>query len=118
MKKNDKILILIVCAIAALFGGYHFLKKDAEAGIVKVQVAGSVYGTYSLQNDQVVDIDEHNRMKIENGTVTMTWATCPDQICVEHRAISREGESIICLPNKVVLSIIEGEDAELDAVAN
>lgn len=118
MKKNDKILILIVCVIATLFGGYHFLKKDVGVGTVEVQIDGSVYGIYSLQNDQVVDIDEHNQMKIEDGTVTMTWATCPDQICVEHRAISREGESIICLPNKVVLSIIEGEEAELDAVAN
>ena len=33
-------------------------------------------------------------------------------------AISRNGESIICLPNKIVLKIVDGEEAELDAVTN
>ena len=46
----------------------------------------------------------------------MEWADCPDQICVNHRAVSREGESIICLPNQVVISVTDGEEAELDGI--
>ena len=48
----------------------------------------------------------------------MESADCPDQICVRQKAISKEGESIICLPNKVVVSIVGGEEKELDAVTN
>ena len=39
----------------------------------------------------------------------MIEADCPDQICVNHLAISRDGESIICLPNKVVIAIEAGD---------
>ena len=46
----------------------------------------------------------------------MEWADCPDQICVNHRPVSRNGESIICLPNEVVVSVKGGEEAELDGV--
>ena len=47
----------------------------------------------------------------------MEWAECPDQICVKHRAIFREGESIICLPNEIVVTIRGGEEPEVDEIA-
>ena len=47
----------------------------------------------------------------------MKSADCPDQICVHQRAISKNGESIICLPNKVVVSIEGAEDSQIDVVA-
>ena len=50
---------------------------------------------------------------IEDGSVRMEWADCPDQLCVQHRGISRDGESIICLPNQIVISVESaGETAE------
>ena len=53
---------------------------------------------------------------IEDGKADMVWADCPDKLCVNQKAISREGESIICLPNKVVISSVGGEEREVDAV--
>ena len=50
--------------------------------------------------------------------MTASFADCPDKLCVHQKAVSRDGESIICLPNKVVVSIEGGEDREMDAVAN
>ena len=47
----------------------------------------------------------------------MEWADCPDQICVSHRKISRDGESIICLPNQVVVTIQSSDSADIDGVA-
>ena len=46
----------------------------------------------------------------------MEKADCPDQVCVRHSAISRNGESIICLPHEVVVSIEDGESSGADAV--
>ena len=63
-----------------------------------------------------VEIGGTNRLVIEDGTARMEWADCPDQICVNHRPVSRNGESIICLPNEVVVSVKGGEEAELDGV--
>ncbi|KAI4447103.1 hypothetical protein C823_001622 [Eubacterium plexicaudatum ASF492] len=47
----------------------------------------------------------------------MIWADCPDQLCVHQKAISGQGETIVCLPNKIVVEIAEGEDADLDAIS-
>ena len=63
-------------------------------------------------------IQDSNVLMIKDGRAQMKSADCPDQICVRQKAISKEGESIICLPNKVVVSIVGGEEKELDAVTN
>ncbi len=51
----------------------------------------------------------YNIVKIEDGTVTVSEASCPDKICVNHRPISKTGETIVCLPNKLVVEIVGGE---------
>lgn len=60
---------------------------------------------------------DYNIILYENGKVRMLAAGCPDQICVNHRDISSVGESIICLPHKVVIDIIDGKAGDLDGVA-
>ena len=74
---------------------------------MKVTVDGKFYGEYSLEQNRTVEIkteNGYNILVIENGTAYVKDASCPDGICVNHRPISKSGESIICLPNKVVVS--------------
>ena len=52
------------------------------------------------------------------GKAKMTDADCPDQLCVHQKAASKNHESIICLPNKVVVEVDGSEESEFDAVAN
>ena len=44
---------------------------------------------------------------ISDGKADMESADCPNQICVHHGAISHTGETIVCLPNRVVIEVIE-----------
>lgn len=115
MKKNDWILIIAVLAVAVLFLGIHFL-RPRKAGLVVVSIDGEEFGSWPLLENHTVEIGEGNRLVIEDGKADMIWADCPDKLCVNQKAISREGESIICLPNKVVVSIVGGEEKEVDAV--
>ena len=55
---------------------------------------------------------------IKDGTVKMSQADCPDKLCVKNRNIHYNHETIVCLPNKVVLEIMDGEASELDMIAN
>lgn len=122
MKKNDWILIILVAAVAGIFLAVLLLRPEQAVHRVEISVDGELYGRYDLKEDQEISINKTNKVQISEGTAKMTWAKCPDQICVHHKEISRDGESIICLPNKIVVSIIVGdaktEDESPDAVSN
>lgn len=123
MKKNDWILagIVLIATFFFLAGNSFFAgrNKDTEK-YVKIKIDGKVFGEINLDEDEEISLGEHNRIRIEDGEVSMIWADCPDQICVEHPNISKNHESIICLPNKVILEIVDKADKgskEHDAVA-
>ncbi len=118
MKKNDWILVVFILVLAGIaFLIYTNIGRET-AGIVKVTVDGEIYGTYSLEKEQEIKINDTNSLLIHDGQADMVEADCPDHICVEHISISKNKETIVCLPNKVIVEIVGGEDVEIDAVAN
>ena len=108
--RNDLILIgALIFAVAV--AGLLFWLLRGEGDTVVVEVDGKIYGTYALDVDRTVEIrtgdgcEELNLLVIEGGRARVETATCPDGICAAHRPISREGESIVCLPHKVVITV-------------
>lgn len=117
--KKDLSLAVIIIVIALLAFLVHELIGGEGAGKVIIKVNGEIEGIYSLAEDREVEINGGtNTLLIKNGKADMIKADCPDQLCVHQKAVSLRNESIICLPNKVVVEIESSEDSELDAVAN
>jgi len=121
MKKNDIILaasFVVVAIICALFIQV-VVKKAGNVAVVSID--GQVYKELSLnvntklEIDAAVGADGYNFLVIENGYAYMKDADCTDKICVHQGRISKVGETIVCLPHKVVIEI-KGENTELDAV--
>ena len=114
--RNDLIFIAAILAVVALGAAALFFLRG-EGSTVQVEVDGTVIGTYPLSVDREVRIitgengEELNLLVIKDGKATVTTATCPDGICAAHKPISREGESIICLPHKVIVTVVGGEEA-------
>ena len=83
--------------------------------MVKVTVDGELYGFFSLNDEVTQEIvtgengENKNSFVISDGKVYMQYATCPDGICTDHRPVFRDGESIVCLPNRVVITVITDE---------
>lgn len=117
MKKNDWILAAAIFFAAVLTFGLQLLKTTDEYSEVEILVKGELYGRYRLEQDQEIDVNDKNKVLIKDGKARMEDADCPDQICVNHRAISSDGESIICLPNQTVVTIRGGEEPEVDEIA-
>lgn len=116
MKKKDYIVIIGVLLVAVMIWiGFGQLWKS-DGSIVEVTVDGEVLGTYRLDQDQTVQIQETNVLVIQNGKADMTDANCPDRLCVHQKAISKSGETIVCLPNKVIVTIIGTEESAEDVV--
>ena len=119
MNRNDWILFFSAIAIAiVIFMGYILTGTSGEERIV-IRVDGIVEEVYSLNEEREIEIlDGSNVIRISNRSVDMISATCPDQICVRHRAITKNRESIICLPNKVIVQIENNQEAEMDTMTN
>lgn len=117
--RNDLILIFAVLCVA-LLGILYLYVFRGEGDTVRVLVDGKLYGEYPLSKDLTEDIhtgDDHiNRLVIKDGKAYMESATCPDGICVDHAPIFRDGESIVCLPHGVVVTVITDEGESPDIV--
>lgn len=118
--KNDRIFLGALFLILLMGCAWFFLFAGKDGAAVKVTVDGRLYGVYSLDQDQTVEIrigeKVTNTLKISHQKADMTEADCPDKLCVHQKAISRERETIVCLPNKVVAEVVGGEEPELDSV--
>lgn len=113
----DLILILLLLAAAGVL--FFFLRPGGEGQYVLVTVDGREYGRYPLSEDRTITIGEedYNILEIWDGAAAVTEANCGDHTCVRTGEIRRSGESIICLPHKVVVKVIGGEDSAVDAVS-
>lgn len=106
--RNDVIFIVALLAVIAIAGAcFYFLRGEGDT--VTVSIDGKVVATYPLDEDLVKDIHTEgeglNRLIIRDGKAWVEKASCPDGICAAHKPIHREGESIVCLPNKVVITV-------------
>lgn len=114
MKKKDIILIAAVLIIALIsFAAIKMTQKDGKEVVVTVN-GKQVYKT-SIDKDTIYKIPVENGtniMQIKDKKVTMKQADCKDQICVDHKAIEKSGETIVCLPHKVVIEIKSGKSKE------
>ncbi len=115
--RNDILLIVGLLLIAAIGMVYLFVFRD-RGHTVTVTVDGKPYGVYALSQNITEDIytgengKHHNRLVIHDGVAYMETATCPDGICVAHTPVYREGESIVCLPNRVVVTVTTDRSAD------
>ena len=120
--RNDVIFIAVLLLIVALLGAAFFFLRG-EGDTVTVSVDGKHYGTYPLHTDLTLSIrtgedgEEENLLVIRDGTARVESATCPDGICAAHKPISREGESIVCLPHRVVITVHTSDGEEPDIIA-
>lgn len=63
------------------------------------------------QNGVAGDADGVNRLSVRDGQIACVYADCPDQICVKHGYIGLQTETIVCLPHRMIVTVLaEGED--------
>lgn len=120
MKKYRADIVLIGLLIIMAFISYivifNFMSKHGD--VVEVYSQSKLIKKVPLDTDTEfeVKIDNHvNVIRVENGFVFMLDADCPDKLCKKQGKIRNSGETIICLPNKIVIRV-EAEKQNSDAV--
>ncbi len=109
-KRNDIILAVVMILVAAAGFLWYSLSKE-EGGAVMLIQNGEEVQSFSLNDEVEYQIDtedgKYNLLVIQGGKAFIKEASCPDQICVNHRPVSNVGETIVCLPNEIVVKVVE-----------
>ena len=119
IKKADIVLLVVLILFGAALSVPAALWKGSGS-TAKITVNGRLFGTYNLNDDQTVEIKQDgktNIVRIEDGKVLMESASCKNQVCVHTGRISHAGQSIVCLPNRVSVTIEGKEAGGYDAVS-
>ena len=118
-KKKDALLLIFILAAAAVLFIIFFFMNNKSAENVVIKVNGNIVYSAAITKDADLTINGYdggyNKVKIANSSVTVTDADCPDDVCVNTGAISRSGQTIVCLPHKMVIEIT-GANAGLDSL--
>ncbi len=108
------LLAAFFCWLAASLSGRR------TPAVVRIFQDGREISVYPVSEDVTMTIPygevNYNVMLINNGQVSVRDADCPDKLCVKQKAISKNGESIICLPHKLVIQIESEEESGLDTL--
>ena len=115
--RNDAILVAVLLVLGGALALFLWMTRQT-GGTVSVQVDGEVLIELPLGRDTRIVLGEGahtNTLVFEDGTARRVEATCPDQICVRQGAVQFAGESIVCLPHKLVVTIEGGQPADIDA---
>lgn len=120
---RSDILFIAGCLIVGVLFWFIQDQQRATGAMIRIQIDGQEYGTYSLKEDRKIPIEingrQTNQVTIQNEAATMTEADCPDHLCMHQRSIRKVNESIVCLPNKVVVTVIDpnAEETDIDVIA-
>ena len=125
IKKWDIILIVALLVLSWLPEGIAFVTGAnlLQGGTVAVvQVHGSVYKEIPLSEHHGTDTftihteEGYNKVVVQDQTIGIVEADCPDKICIQEGFISKPGETTVCLPHKVMIEIRSTATEEPDII--
>ncbi len=113
MKKADFFLIIILL-LTSIFVLLIFNDKSKPESVV-ISSGGNIIGTYSIHEDKVLNVSGllgDVVVNIRDGKVWVSKSNCEDLLEVKQGEINKCGQSLVCVPNKVVISITGREAVE------
>ena len=117
--RNDIFLTAALLLLGGTLALFLWLTRQA-GGTVAVQIDGKLAMELPLDQDRslVLGEGEHtNTLVIRGGTARVVEASCPDKICVGQGPVQYAGESIVCLPHKLVITVRGGAENGMDGSA-
>ncbi len=117
LKIGDIILISLSLGLVIFFFARVLFSGPA---VDHVMITGqNTQDYYSLEEKRTVEVDGPLGMTtviISDGEVWIQSSPCREKICMKMGHISRCGEQLICIPNRVVVELM-GEEGRIDGVS-
>jgi hypothetical protein len=122
MKRSDRVTAVIVLSAVAILAVVWVIMPRASGTVAYVRVDGKLIATVDLTSTTsrtlrvAGAIGPVDIMADGKGTIRVVDATCPDQICVNTSPAHSPGDQIICVPNRMVITVERGR-TDIDALA-
>ena len=117
MKKADVLLCVLVVFIGVFLLCFQF--GNDTGSTVEIYSEGELFGKYELFSESVVEVETesgNNTVCISNGSVYVTKSSCEDKNEILQGKISRSGQSLVCLPNKLIVTV-KGRRESVDSIS-
>lgn len=108
----DFFLIGVIITVACTIWVYPAISQNGQFATVS---QNGIVKTLDLSKSQTITLN-HANIEIRNHQIRIKHADCPDQVCVKTGWIKKSGQSIVCIPNHIVITV-KGTGA-FDAIAN
>ena len=115
--KGDIILIvsLIVISLAMFISSF----MQSESLIAEVYVDGEKAHSIALEEvtESYTINENYCQLLIEKDGVSFAFSNCGDQLCVKKGKLKRQGDTMACVPEKVVVVLKSDKQNKIDGVA-
>ena len=98
----DVLILALVLVLVALT--IYYAVSPEKGDFAEVYLNGNKVMTIPLSRDGEHTL-EHLTIVVRGGKLSVKDADCPDKICEKRGEIWRKGQSIVCLPNRIVIKI-------------
>ena len=107
--KRDMILTAAILLIAAAVFGFNYVSHRTPADTAQISVDGKVVEILDLSKDTELTVTSPgggtNHLIVKDGEIWCSEASCPDKVCVHQGKKHLSSDTIVCLPNKMVVTI-------------
>ena len=122
LKKRDIILIISLLFIGIIALVIWFFLYSDDGKYVTIEQRNELIGTYPLNVDKEIEIEHRgkvvNKIIIKDGYCYMEEAECPDHLCIKQGKVNKSGQTIVCLPNRVVVTVVDSDSSDYDSIVN
>lgn len=121
MTNFDKRLISLIILLALVTCVIFIIPKQAEFLQVEISVEGNLYSLIELNQLEPYQLVELvgplgiSTVEIKEGKVRMLSSPCPDHICMGMGWMGNHGQTIACVPNRIIIKVISAKQS-LDAI--
>ena len=117
MKKKhiaDIFLIIGLFVLTIILSIFIYKKQLTDNLYVEVSIDGKIDSRFVIDKDVEIMLSTGNKLIIKDGLVSIHEANCPDKLCIKQGSISKMNESIICLPNKLIVRIVQDKKSSAE----
>jgi hypothetical protein len=93
--------------------------SSPAGGLAEIYINNKLTDRIRLSEDKVYCYDVplgQIIVSVEQGKIRVAQSHCPLHLCVKQGAINKQGEIIVCLPNRFMIVVSKGKLTELDGV--